>query len=120
MERGATDALALRYIREASVSGDGLRPTELATRLGISSASATALVDRLVQSGAVLREPHPTDRRSRIIKYTGQHENDDLSALDDARQPLASVIDALNPEELTIIKDFIDKMREAMHDVAKD
>src|SRR5687768_7185042 len=53
MERGATDALALRYIEKASATGKAMRPTELSTRLGLSSASVTALVDRLVRSGAV-------------------------------------------------------------------
>lgn len=119
MERGATDALALRYIKEASATGKGMRPTELSTRLGMSSASVTALVDRLVHSGAVTREPHPADRRSLILKSTSRHDGADLTALDDARQPLAQVIEAVHPEDLSTIKDFINNMREAMHEVAK-
>jgi DNA-binding MarR family transcriptional regulator len=40
-----------------------LSPTELARRLGITTAAATVAVDRLIAVGHVTREPHPTDRR---------------------------------------------------------
>ena len=119
MDRGATDALALRFVRDASAAGEGLRPTALAARLGLSSASVTALVDRLVQSGAVRREPHPLDRRAVILRATDQVEDAELHALDQARRPLADVIESMNPEELTTVLQFITRMREAMEQVAR-
>jgi DNA-binding MarR family transcriptional regulator len=45
-----------------------LSPTEIARRLGITTAAATVAVDRLIAVGHVTREPHPTDRRGvRIV-----------------------------------------------------
>jgi DNA-binding MarR family transcriptional regulator len=119
MDRGATDSLALRYIEEASSAGEGLRPTELAVRLGLSSASVTTLVDRLVRRGVVAREPHPRDRRAVLLKYTEQFEYEDARALEEARRPLADVIGSLGPGELTTVIDFVNRMRDAMHEVAK-
>ena len=41
---GEADLLALRYLMDAEAAGVGVRPTELAGRLGITSASMTTLV----------------------------------------------------------------------------
>ena len=41
-----------------------LRVSDLASALGMSLASASALSDRLVRQGLVARHPDPTDRRS--------------------------------------------------------
>lgn len=47
-----------------------LTPTELASALGLTSASVTALVDRLSDAGLVERHPHPEDRRSLLVALT--------------------------------------------------
>src|SRR6478752_6921860 len=49
---GETDLLALRYLIDAEAAGVGIRPSQLAARLGITSASMTGLVDPLVGAGA--------------------------------------------------------------------
>lgn len=43
-------------------------PTELARALHLSTASATAVVDRLVATGHAVREPHPEDRRRTVVR----------------------------------------------------
>jgi DNA-binding MarR family transcriptional regulator len=80
--RAATDAghvlaerLGLPYndVRALSVlteSEDPLGPVELGKRLGIRSASATELVDRLERTGHVRRVRHPRDRRRVILELT--------------------------------------------------
>lgn len=45
-----------------------LTPSQLADRLDLTSGAVTALVDRLERLGWVRREPHPTDRRSLVIR----------------------------------------------------
>ncbi|MFC9769910.1 MULTISPECIES: MarR family winged helix-turn-helix transcriptional regulator [unclassified Pseudarthrobacter] len=120
MDRGATDVLALRYVREASRRGDGLRPTELAALLGLSSASITALIDRLVAGGVVVREPHPSDRRASILRSTALSEAEEVQALDDARRPIADVIASLDHDELGTVFGFLGRMRHAMDEVARD
>lgn len=47
-----------------------LGPSEIARRLGVTTAAATTIVDRLVAVGHVTRTPHPTDRRGIVVVPT--------------------------------------------------
>ena len=61
-----TELLALLHLaqrREISPSG-------IAALIDLSSGGATALVQRLERSGHVTRVPHPTDRRSTLIRLS--------------------------------------------------
>jgi DNA-binding MarR family transcriptional regulator len=79
LEDDRLDALAARRVGAPPVelkamdhlleTGE-LTPSELSDRLALTSGAVTALVDRLVRLGWVAREPHPSDRRSVIIKPT--------------------------------------------------
>ena len=44
-----------------------LSPTDIAHRLGVTTAAATVIVDRLTAVGHVTREPHPSDRRGVLV-----------------------------------------------------
>ena len=62
-------------VHEAAVLGELLHrgplpPSALVKRLGIASASVTALLDRLERVGYTRRERHPTDRRSVLVVLT--------------------------------------------------
>lgn len=62
-------------VSEAAAVGelvhDGpLSPSSLVKRLGLASASITALLDRLELAGLVTRERHPVDRRSVLVTLT--------------------------------------------------
>lgn len=56
------------YHAMAILMRDPMGPTQLARALHITSAAATAVVDRLVRAGHAVREPHPDDRRRMIIR----------------------------------------------------
>ena len=45
---------------------------ELAEALGVSARNITGLVDGLVSTGFVTRQPHPTDRRATLVSFTEQ------------------------------------------------
>jgi DNA-binding MarR family transcriptional regulator len=47
-----------------------LSPSDIARRLGVTTAAATIIVDRLTAVGHVTREPHPTDRRGVMVVPT--------------------------------------------------
>lgn len=49
-------------------SSPPMGPADLSTRLGISTGSATELVDRLERDGHVERHPHPDDRRRVVLQ----------------------------------------------------
>jgi DNA-binding MarR family transcriptional regulator len=51
-------------------SGDGLTMTETSRRMMVTNGAITSLVDRLVDEGFVMREAHPEDRRTTILRLT--------------------------------------------------
>jgi DNA-binding MarR family transcriptional regulator len=52
--------------------GGGCEVHDIGSHLDISSAAASQMVDRLVQSGLVLREESPDDRRVRQVTLTAK------------------------------------------------
>lgn len=83
---GITDALALDNAMAALP--DGLGVGDLAHRLGIRSASATVAVDRLVASGHMQRDRHPSDGRRTNLVPTD-------TAYADARRATAPMVTAI-------------------------
>ena len=64
MSMGENDLLVLRYLLKAEREHRRVSPGELNRYLGVSTASMTAIIDRLERTGHVRRERHETDRRS--------------------------------------------------------
>jgi DNA-binding MarR family transcriptional regulator len=73
-----------------------LAPSALAALLDLSSGGATALVQRLERAGHVTRQPHPTDRRSTLIRLSPQT----AARLDAAASPVTRGLDSV-AQELT-------------------
>lgn len=68
---GTTDVAALWTVAHRP----GLRPGDLSRALGLGVAGTSSVVDKLVRSGFVRREPDPADRRSLNLVLTpaGRH-----------------------------------------------
>ncbi len=64
----------LRVLQITVMKGGSTTPKALATQMGVSQATVTALVDRLVTRGMVARERSETDRRQTnvVISERGQ------------------------------------------------
>lgn len=85
-------------------------PSELARGLHVTSGAMTALLDRLVERGHLMREPHPSDRRRVALRLTA-------SAHEAAREhvrPMAAEITALagrlSPDERATVGRFVDEL----------
>lgn len=65
----ANDFRALLHIMIADVAGRPVSPGELGTVLGLSSAAMTYLVERMITSGHIRREPDTKDRRRVNLRY---------------------------------------------------
>ncbi|MCP2194085.1 DNA-binding transcriptional regulator, MarR family [Williamsia deligens] len=65
----ANDFQALLRIMVADVDGEPLTVGRLGASLGMSSAAMTYLVERMIASGHIRREPDPDDRRRVILRY---------------------------------------------------
>ena len=64
----ANDFRALLYVMVAEGAGTPLTAGELRTRMGMSGAAITYLVERMIASGHFLRESDPSDRRKVILR----------------------------------------------------
>ncbi len=60
------NATDLEAMEQLIIDGP-LGPTDLARRLGVSTAAATTVVDRLAALGHVSRQPNPSDRRGILV-----------------------------------------------------
>lgn len=104
------DVWALEHLFAAGPLG----PVELARRLGITSASATVLVDRLEAAGYVERRPHPGDRRRLVVAPTVAAGPDATAAL----APFLAELDAagadLTPAEQAAVARYLDTVAAAL------
>jgi len=89
------DVRALSILAEAK---DVLGPVELGHRLGMRSASATELVDRLEGTGYVRRVRHPRDRRRVILEMTETGWHAVMAELGPLLARFDRVADDLGPE----------------------
>src|SRR6478735_349932 len=105
-----TEILALRYLLRVQASGKQAVPKDLSRFLNITSASTTSLIDRLVASGHVRREPHPTDRRSVVVIATGESDKEVRETLGAMHRRMMSVAEGLSAEEARIVVDFLQRM----------
>ncbi|WP_373461916.1 MarR family winged helix-turn-helix transcriptional regulator [Arthrobacter sp. V4I6] len=110
---GETDLIALRYLLRAEAAGEQVGPKDLSRVLQITTASTTSLIDRLVGSGHVRREPHPTDRRSLMVVPTVAVDSEVRTALDALRHKMTAVAGELSAAEARIVIGFLHRMAEA-------
>jgi DNA-binding MarR family transcriptional regulator len=87
---GESEMLAVAHLAQRG----RLTPTEIAGLLDLSSGGVSALVQRLEESGHVVREPHPTDGRSTVVRLSPQHVERSRRVFG----PLAADLDELGDE----------------------
>ncbi|MBF4463227.1 MULTISPECIES: MarR family winged helix-turn-helix transcriptional regulator [unclassified Rathayibacter] len=112
MGMGENDLLAVQFLMRRQQKGEHVSPKDLAAYLGISSASTTVLIDRLVKSGHVVREPHPSDRRAIRIVATAASHREVRATLDEMHRRMLEAAERLNPSEAGTVIRFLDTMRE--------
>ena len=114
MGMGETDILALRYLLRVQASGKQVVPKDLSQFLNITSASTTSLIDRLVASGHVRREPHPSDRRSVVVVPTVESDKEVRETLGAMHRRMMSVAESLTADEARIVVDFLQRMTQSL------
>ncbi|MDQ1137492.1 DNA-binding MarR family transcriptional regulator [Microbacterium sp. SORGH_AS 1204] len=116
MSMGENELLVLRYLlRDSSRQ---VRPGELTKYLGLSTASTTAILDRLERSGHITRAANPDDRRSIFIQVTPRADAEVRRTLGNMHdRMLAAVID-MTPEESAAVVAFLQRMSDAVDGVA--
>jgi DNA-binding MarR family transcriptional regulator len=80
----------------------------LAELTGLTTGAITGLVDRLESRGYARREPHPSDRRSIIVRPLIENAERDLAVSYAAMsKAMDELISRYSDEELAVIADFI-------------
>jgi DNA-binding MarR family transcriptional regulator len=118
MQMGATDMAAVRFLLQARQRGTAVKPTGLAAHLGITTASTTALVKRLVAAGHVDRQSDPDDGRGFLLVATDSGDETVRSNLTAVHARMIAAADRLSPTTIAEMTAFFTDMTDAMDDAA--
>ena len=103
-----TDLQAMEHL----ISSGPPAPTELARRLGISTAAVTAVVDRLVAVDHVSRAKHPTDRRGVLVVPAPNSVAKAMSTLMPMIMGIDQVLDDFSAAEQATIAAYLERVLE--------
>jgi DNA-binding MarR family transcriptional regulator len=117
MQMGETDLAALRFLLEAHERSQAVSPKDLAIHLGISTASTSTLIDRLVKTGHVERLPHPTDGRAVVLSVMPVSDAEVRTTMGEMHRRMIDVTSNLSGEEATVISGFLTRMTRAIEGV---
>jgi len=82
---------------------------QIAQLTGLTSGSATRLVDRLERAGLARRWPDPTDGRRARVKLTDSVEGEVANAWDEPGEAFAAVLTGYGEAELRLIRDYLQR-----------
>ncbi|QYF73157.1 MarR family winged helix-turn-helix transcriptional regulator [Cryobacterium sp. PAMC25264] len=117
LHMGTRDLQALRFLIKAESEQRIVSGRVLADHLGMTSASVTALLDRLTKSGHVQRTPHPTNRRSNMVTATVGSEDEVRQTLGGMHARMIDAVKALGPEDAALVREFLESMTAAVDSV---
>ena len=102
MGLGLSDVLALYHL-----ANEPLGAKALADRVGLSTGSTTALIDRLVAQGMVHRHAHPTDRRAVVIEMTTDGHAQTFSRMQQFIVAIERLATSLDSRQRVAVVDFL-------------
>lgn len=120
MGMNENDLLAMRYLMQARQAGGSLGPKDLSRLLGISTASTTALIDRLEKGGYVRRRARPNDRRAWEIVPTDTSDAEVRDTVGGMHERMMQAASELSPEEAGVVIRFMDRLRQSLEEPAAD
>lgn len=99
-----TDFACISFLHR---KGAAASPKEIAGRLGLSSGSATALIDRLEKAGFLHRRPNPGDRRGVLVSLDEEAARAPVARYLELQQGFHAAIEVFSPDELETIARFL-------------
>ncbi|GAA4657438.1 MarR family winged helix-turn-helix transcriptional regulator [Streptomyces youssoufiensis] len=85
---------------------------EIAKLTGLTSGSATRLVDRLERAGLVARQPDPDDRRKMLVTLTAHRAPDVEAAWAEPGRAFDRALDDFTDPELAVIERYLRRITE--------
>ncbi|UJF34457.1 MarR family winged helix-turn-helix transcriptional regulator [Paenibacillus hexagrammi] len=86
------------------------KQTQLAELMGVKPSAITVMIDRLVQSGYVVRKHHETDRRVVLVELTEDGRHVLQTAEQTHKEVAAQGLSQLSPEELDLFIRMMEKL----------
>ena len=117
MSMGENDLLTLRYLLKAERESRVVSPGELARYLGVSTASMTAIIDRLEKSGHVRRGPHQSDQRRIVVTPTVDTDEEVRRTLGAMHTRMLDAVIGMTPEETRIVIDALSRLQNAVDQI---
>jgi len=109
----------LKVVLLLFISGPS-RMSEIASALGVSLATATGVLDRLVEWGLVIREGHPEDRRVVICRLSPEGEKLIGGLWQLSRDRAGELMRALTPSQLLLITQALEALLQASEITQKE
>ncbi|MDQ1082990.1 MULTISPECIES: MarR family winged helix-turn-helix transcriptional regulator [Microbacterium] len=117
MSMGENELRVLRHLTRACAAGREVTPIDLARHLGVSTASITALLDRLERSGHLERRRHPSDRRKILVSSTGHADVEMRDTLASMHARMMQATRGMSDSEAEAVTSFLHRMQCAVADV---
>ena len=108
------DLAAVTLIQHCEAKGTNAHAKDIAHQLGVTSAAATIIVDRLVALGHVARTDDPADGRQRILSLTPSTCALLERATQEADRALAELAATLSTRERTRLTTLLDAVAEIL------
>lgn len=80
-------------------AGDGLTLGELSRRMMVSNGNVTGLVERLVETGHIVRVPHASDRRISYVRLTPAGRSEFARMAGEHADWIAELFAGLSPDD---------------------
>lgn len=110
-----TDLRALTILMQRQSAGLDTSPTDLGRLLSLTSASTTALVDRLVANGHAQRNPSTTDRRRVRVTHTQSAAVDGSRVFIPMARHLATHLAGFTPDQMEAALQVLAAATEALN-----
>ncbi len=111
---GRTDVRALTALMDATREGRGLTAGGLGAAVDLSSASVTALVDRLERMGHVHRERDEADRRRVVVAVSDSAMAAGRRFFGALQEDVVAAMEGYTAEELDVVRRFLVEMTEVI------
>ncbi|HIK08418.1 MAG TPA: MarR family transcriptional regulator [Trichormus sp. M33_DOE_039] len=118
MRSHSADSLSIPQLRSLAFlkRRPGASLSEVADHLGVTCATASTTIERLVQRHLVQRTDHPQERRRIVLNLTPEGKQLLEQSQDKTRAHIADILDDLTPEQirqieisLTLLKNVFEK-----------
>ncbi|WP_207401011.1 MarR family transcriptional regulator [Actinomadura roseirufa] len=86
-------------------------PKRLGDRLGLTTGSVTAMLDRLERMGHLTRSPHPNDRRRLVVRITPEATRRVSELYTPLSQEGAREVSGYTPAEFALLIGFLEQSK---------